>query len=639
MKQRCDRVMHSTTWNLAACAGGVLSLLVLTGCDQRSEASKSVEQASRNARVLTGNGGAQADDADRSKTMAAVLGDAQKAAQSTNDIEKAAGNVLAATAQTDVAETSANKATDLDLEARNKITMMLGMVNEWATTSSTVAAAEGFDPADQLSELSKERAKKQQDIAALQGELQRVESEASSIAAASKAKLDAAAQKQGAYSNMIDGTVAMSASEAAKVVTEANVIRREGDALRLEGMRLQADAESRTPTMRDMKLKIDELTNQVRQFDATESTLRETASNFRAQVEAATDASTLAANRLDGAVGELEAIFDGELKTAFEDAINSYSKARGSASAAQTIAPGVGRLSNGEAQVFIADMQWAKSQAFGNFASTLERLSRVKPTLPQAAKYGEAAAKYRGVQTEALKEAASAFEAAKTAFEGARVAGPSKERLEQLGALIEKARKVTSDESTDVATEFGLTPRAPKYAAEQQEAGEGATDAALTKAIEGLIEASKNDGDWTAHIKGPESIVNLLKSTQRVEKALKSKFNVGMEQAMGPMARGSIDFAAFDASTATIAMNGADAANVTFEGAPMPMKFVKDGGAWKLDIMATMGPQAQMMGMMAGAMTGAMDAIAADIESGAIADVQEVGAALQSKMMEMMGGK
>jgi hypothetical protein len=266
-------------------------------------------------------------------------------------------------------------------------------------------------------------------------------------------------------------------------------------------------------------------------------------------------------------------------------------------------------------------------------------LSRVKPTLPQAAKYGEAAAKYRGFQTEALKEAASAFEAAKTAFEGARVAGPSKERLEQLGALIEKARKVTSDESTDVATEFGLTPRAPKYAAEQQEAGEGATDAALTKAIEGLIEASKNDGDWTAHIKGPESIVNLLKSTQRVEKALKSKFNVGMEQAMGPMARGSIDFAAFDASTATIAMNGADAANVTFEGAPMPMKFVKDGGAWKLDIMATMGPQAQMMGMMAGAMTGAMDAIAADIESGAIADVQEVGAALQSKMMEMMGGK
>lgn len=639
MKQRCDRVMQSKTRTLAACAGGVLSLLALSGCDQRSEAAKSVEQASRNTRVLTGNGGAQADEADRGKTMTAVLGDAQKAAQSIDDMEKAAGNLLAATAQTDLAETTSHKATDLDLQARNKITLMSAMVNEWATTSSTVAAAEGFDPAEQLTELSNLRSGKQKEIAAMRSELQRVESEANSIAAAAKSKLDAAAQKQSTYSNMVDGTVAMSAVEAAKIVTEANVIRREGDALRLEGMRLQADAESRTPTIRDIRLKIEELTNQVRQFESTENTLRETASSFKAQVESATDAATLAANRLDGAVGELEAIFDGELKSAFEDAINSFSKARGSASSAQTVAPGVGRLSSGEAQLHIADMQWAKSQAFGNLASTLERLARVKPTLPQAAKYGESAAKYRGIQTEALKEAASAFESAKSAFDGARVSGPSKERLEQLGVLIEKARKVTSDESTDVATEFGLTPRAPKYTAEQEAAADGASDAALTKAIESLIEASKNDGDWTAFIKGPESILNLLKATGRVQRAVKSKLNATMEDAMGPMARGSIDFASFDASTATIAMNGADSATVMFEGAPMPMKFVKDSGAWKLDIMATMGPQAQMLGMMAGSMTGAMEAVAADIESGTITDPQEVGRAIQTKMMEMMGGK
>lgn len=140
--------------------------------------------------------------------------------------------------------------------------------------------------------------------------------------------------------------------------------------------------------------------------------------------------------------------------------------------------------------------QWAKSQSFGNFASTLDGLARVTPALPQAAKYTEAAGKYRQSQAESLKEASASFEGAAAAFGSARVNGPVKERLEKLGVLIEKAKTATGDSTSDVAAAFGLTKRTqdrkkPAESGTNEGAAAIPVDPELVTALGAFIDAMK----------------------------------------------------------------------------------------------------------------------------------------------------
>jgi hypothetical protein len=58
-----------------------------------------------------------------------------------------------------------------------------------------------------------------------------------------------------------------------------------------------------------------------------------------------------------------------------------------------------------------------------------------------------------------------------------------------------------------------------------------------------------------------------------------------------------------------------------------------------MDMMAMLGPNAAMTGMIAGPMTTVLNDLAAEVEAGKFADLAAFQAALGEKMMNMMGPK
>lgn len=626
-----------------------VSALVLTGCDQRSPTATAVESASRDVLVVSGGGSARPESGDYTKTLTGVASKAQGSANDGTPVEKAAANLLVSTAQLGLATGPAERAASKDLEARTLITRIQAFSNQWSSSSSSAAAAESFDPAAQISELNALRERKQGEIATLQSELTKVQTQVEGLRARAKERLDAAAAKHAVYTKMTSDAVSLSAADAAKVVADANKIRREGDALRLEGSKIDAEAESIAPMIGELRMRVDELANQNKEFEKAQTDLQARAETFRSQAKTARDEANTASNAIDALVGDLEKLFDGDLKAAFDDTIAAVNKSKSAASSSQNASPGFGKLATGESSLLLADAHWAKAESFGNFATTLEILAQVAPKLPYSDKYAESAAKIRQVQAEALKEAAAAYEAAESAFSGARVTGPVKERLEKLAELIKKAQTVTSDANSDVAATFGIPKRVQNVKAAKDDAkdiasGDAAAievDPALTARVAEFVDSMKAGETNLDFITGPEPIVKMVEASGNLDRKLRAKFQSSFAEAMGPMGQGTLNPKAFESLTAqdaTITMKSANSAVVAFSGVP-ELPFSKVDGAWKMDMMAMLGPNAAMTGMIAGPMTTVLNDLAADVEAGKFADLAAFQAALGEKMMNMMGPK
>jgi FtsZ-binding cell division protein ZapB len=621
------------------------SALVLTGCDQRSPTATAVESASRDVLVVSGGGSARPESADYAKTMTGVASTAQGSANDGTAVEKAAANLLVSTAQLGLATGPAERAASKDLEARTLITRIQAFSNQWSSSSSSAAAAESFDPAAQISELNALRERKQGEIATLQSELTKVQTQVEGLRARAKERLDAAAAKHAIYTKMTSDAVSLSAADASKVVADANKIRREGDALRLDGSKIDAEAESIAPMIGELRMRVDELANQNKEFEKAQADLQARAETFRSQAKTARDDANTASNAIDALVGDLEKLFDGDLKAAFDDTVAAVNKSKSAASSSQTASPGFGKLATGESSLLLADAHWAKAESFGNFATTLEILAQVAPKLPYSDKYAESATKIRQVQAEALKEAASAYEAAESAFSGARVTGPVKERLEKLSELIKKAQTVTSDANSDVAATFGIPKRVQNVKAAKDDAsGDAAAievDPALTTRVGEFVDSMKAGETNLDFITGSEPIVKMVEASGNLDRKLRAKFQSSFAEAMGPMGQGTLNPRAFESLTAqdaTITMKSPTSAVVAFSGVP-ELPFSKVDGAWKMDMMAMLGPNAAMTGMIAGPMTTVLNDLAAEVEAGKFADLAAFQAALGEKMMNMMGPK
>ncbi|MFZ4575462.1 MAG: hypothetical protein ACOYN0_13775 [Phycisphaerales bacterium] len=635
------RISPRTFYVLAGLALPLASA-TMGGCDQRSPTSVAVESASREIQVVTGGGGARPEASDYSKTMTKVVTGAGAAAKEGTKVEQAAASLLVATANLGLASEAFDKTVAFDLTARNLATTIQSLASKWSTTSGTAAAAESFDPAAQIRELGALRESKDAEAARLRTELAAVQGRLNGLRSRAKTKLDDAAAKHARYTQLTSDAVRLTAAEAAKVVAEANVIRREGDALRLDGSKITAEADSIAPTIGEMQARIDELANQTKEFQKAQADLEARGTAFRKEASDARDQANTTANQLDAKVGELEKMYDGDLKEAFEALRSALSKANSASASSRDASPGFGKLSVGESQLSIADAAWAQAQSYGNVASVMEGLSRVAPKLPQASKYAEAAAKYRKVETDSLKEASEAFEAAATAFQGARVTGPSKERLEKLGTLIEKAKTVTSDRTADVTATFGLPSRStPTIKSSGAAAATGDTDPALLTRLEEFLVAMKAGDTRADLIEGPAPVIKLVQASGNLDKKLREKLGSSFAEAMGPMGKGALDPKMFESLTvaqAKVEMTGADSAKVTWDGVP-PMPFKKTGEGWKLDIMTLLGPEGQRAAIMAGPMTKVFDELAKDVEEGKIADTAALAAAMSQKMMNLMGPK
>lgn len=637
---------------------------LLWGCDQRSENAKAIEAAGRDLRsagAIVGADGAGVNDAGLRAAAARV----QEASTSGSDSEKGSASLILSQTMAAQGEAAIAKAKDLELTARNLAMRIISASGEWTQHNAVAAAADALDVSRDLSAISASRSEKEKELGIERARLEQIKRELEELTAASRAKIAAADAKTTEYATLVQSAAKLTATESATVHERAGVLRREGDALRADGLKIQASADEKSPLVPEITLIIDKLQKQITNLDETAANLRRRSESAKAESAAAREAAEEVASKIDQDVVQLTTLRDSEISPAYEAALSQLRKAASTANAAASAMPGGGKVAGGGAQLAVAEALWARGSGARAYAWTLDSLAAATPKLPNADDYRNKAASARKEAEDSIKAATEAFESARSAIEsgGNRSTGAEvKARLAKLGEDIEKkAKNVTDGIWLDLQAPPPPAGEGESMPATASREGGVAVPDDLRAFLAEYVNAVKNrDTDkvaqWT-HTSDPalKDAVVILGGFQKAmfaaDAACQSKFNQPIDQVMASnpmlgmmfqqMAGAKAQLAAFDTLSVAdlpIVMQGADKAIVTLPASPMPVEFVRINGAW----MQGLGSQEAALKMAAPMMKGlaplqaVMEAWAADVNAGKFADAQSAAADFAAKAMPAM---
>ncbi len=242
-----------------------------------------------------------------------------------------------------------------------------------------------------------------------------VEGQLNDLKGRAKTKLDGAAAKDAQYGELTQQAVKLTATQAVPVVEQANKIKREGDALLLDGTKLDAQAQSIAPQITEIDAIISQLTNQKKDLEAADAALVQRLATSKAEAAEARAGATAAGVEIEKGVGRPGETSFGRDRRGLCQAAGFFNKASTAARDASQQARRVPQGRSGDAQLSIADMHWQKAQGLRTFARPGQP-EQGRAALPQRA---DSAAKAKAASDQAKQEleaAGTAIEAAKTAF-------------------------------------------------------------------------------------------------------------------------------------------------------------------------------------------------------------------------------
>jgi hypothetical protein len=633
----------------------VAGTAALTACDQRTDATKSVQAASQSLHavgVAPGTGSNKYE-----AKLKEIAGSLSEAASNGTEGEKAAAAVLLTQTVMGQGELASLTAKNAELAVRNRVTLINGLVASWSRHKSMAVAAESFDPSKEIATLTAAQAMVQSELKQQEAALAAAKASQAKFAAEAKAKMDEASAAATQYATLTQSTVSMSATKAAEVVQKANEFRRKADDLRTQGGKLQAQADLLEPTVNEYSVLADKCRKQIKNFQESVKGLEARLATARDEAKQASDAATVAANDLDKLVAEALDARVKEVVPAYVAAIDLFGKAASKSAGSKAAAPGVGSVAVGSAKLSIGETNWAKAQGARSLAATLDTLASIKPALPNAADYKTKAGEAREEAKQAVDAASAALDEAKAAFESARITDKAvKERLTKLGEQLAKAKDVAA--GAEIIPPPAAEPAAPADSGKSEAApaaGAASVDPALIAAAEKVLAATRDfqsaslvetaagvDGDAMATIK---QMCEFQDSMGSVDKACRAKFQKSMAEvlASNPMMGGMMKgmsaggASAIKAADLKFTVEG-DTATASGEGMPRPVHFAKKDGAWVLDLSseAAMAPMLKAQLGMLTQMGAVMQAWGKDIEAGTYADASAASSGLMQKLMPMM---
>ncbi|MFA6043485.1 MAG: hypothetical protein WC718_00750 [Phycisphaerales bacterium] len=625
-------------------------MLLAGGCDQRTEAGKAVEQSSRQLEVLNAAGSTPAPEAIRQKSYTDVVATAG-GTKSGTDGEQAAAKMILASAQRGLSDGPATLAIEAEGKLRTMINLTQVSLANWSSANASADAAASFDISKQLADIAASKAEREKEIATdtkRKGELQKRIADLRSLA---KAKLEQADAKQDQYVKQMATTGQMSAVQATPIVEAANVVRREGDKLRLEGLKISAEADQIEPVLAEATAQVAKATKQRADLDEIEKSLSE---RLAASKKEAADMRALAQNaasEIDKGVAEIEALRSGELASQYGKSMDAIKKGLVAAKDAQKDGGPSAKLSVALAQVDMAEASWGKAQSVAAFASLLDSLAHANHPLPNASAY---ATKLEGVQKEFAElttQAGEAFGAAQTAIQGVRVQDKgATERLEKLKGLLENAGKYLKGEEKDLAAAFQLQSRATKPAAiAEATPGAPGDEAGAVRGVLQAFNAAQKSGNAAASLAlfdldSPAAAASpstaFVRASIKLDAACFAKFKKSFGQIAAaslptgtPGAETGIDVAKADIQVA------GDIARVTGPGVPGVLKLNRTNGRWLIDPTSLTSALPPMPGLQdkIPLLTKATDAFADDVLAGKYPDEATLGQAYVGQIMKVMG--
>lgn len=656
---------RSRGWTLAVIAGATTGVwtLGLWGCDSRTPTAKAVEEASRHMSVLTTSGSpAPSLEIEREKFT--------KVTETLRDVldtglpqERAAAIVLTAQAKLGLAEHAAGEAAAAERESLNRATVVRGLLAAWSNHSSQAAATEGYDPSAVIESFLKQAGER--DAEAVKAEAMRLELSAkiAGLRAEIKGKSESAAAAENTYASLKSQAVTVSATAAEGLIKQAAESKRAADTSRLEAALVTARADQLEPQAREAELQVSQFKNQKRTLESMAAQLRTAFEESKKEAAGARSDAAAVAETLDKKLSELRAHREDALSKAFDSAASQFTDAAATVRKATGDDNGTSKLVLGAAKQSAGDLYWARAHGQRAYADLLRTLSASKPGLSNREKYLAEAGEVEKAMKESAESAKAAYEEARGAYTSAKATGEAKEKLQNLGSILERmpelidgkipnlAAAMAAIKASQTAPDEAAAPAATDDVA-QAEGGDLAStvDAVLLAMGEKRVSDLRGMMHFAAGYEAAgDGVVRMGEAFSKLDTACKAKFGAGAEEltkalgagatGMRGMQMGGEAWVGKKASDLDVKSEG-DTGTATLPGTDETMHFVKVAGVWKLDLQLEKLIPAESMSQAAamfGPLAEGFESLAAEVDAGRYNTIDAVRVGLMQKLQAAMG--
>lgn len=653
------------TMRLLSVCSLALGMTALTGCEPEDPTRAAVRSGARDLRALAGGGPAPAPADMQRETYTKVAAAVQPVA-GTEGSASAAGLILAQ-AQSGLSEGPAAEALRLERESLNRLTVLRATFDQWLSHTVAAQAAAAYDPSAQIEEYRSAAAALDPRIAEQRTQKDQVEAQIADLRSRAKSKADEGQALALRYAEMRERSLTMTATQAEGLIREANLIKRQGDALTNDGQRLTAEADLLQPQAVELGLLTAQLENQKASVERALKELEAQREASRAEAATAGAASAQAAESIKSELDALRTLRSGPLAEAYASALQNLSTSGASARKAATSAAAQSKLGGGSASQGAGDLHLIAAGGHRQVAVFLESIAGATPAFPDATAVAQAAKEARDAEKASLESAKAAYEQARDAFSGVSARGEIKDRLTRLSETLDLVARWAGGEAVDLSAAARPPEPAEEAPAEQpapdQAPAPAADDESAIRAILAASIEGQRAGDMSAfrsmmHAASPDeqafidASIDSQEAIARLDNATKARFQGSFVEALArnPMAGQA-------ASTITAALNTtADDYQITINGdsavasapnIPIPVTFARIDGQWKATVdLSQIPPEAR--GMTLGIMQASAEAARgaqADLEAGSLQSADAVVNAFMLKLqpaimrlMQQQGG-
>lgn len=669
---------------VAALAGGLV-LLGAVACGKTDEAERSLRMAQIELDLISAGGGSRAlrtvdpDEVrgaspeqraelrdsqalagtrvkdeivgETRKRLQSVVANANKAAGSASPGLSAAGKLMAARAQAELAKLDSERAGELGTGLRLLSDRCVRLLSGWRRVQTMATSYAAQDVSGEI------RAAEQR-IADLRGRIAETQRGRESLEAQRAEYLRAAeqaAQAARAARAELPAIRAGATSETDRLERERRAAEagRRADAHDRQSSEAAGQAQQIEPLIADAARQIESYQREVQLWTSTRTALESRARDARESAESSRRLAAANAAEFAGALDELRARL-GEVLAASSAAERSFRESLANARAAAQTHSGT----RGGADALAAVTQQLLGGLLLDRADALSLLqdmltlarAEVVHGLPNPARPDDESLVERIRQARA--EGREALQGALQIFGG--MSGPAQELGEAAKQRLE--RLAEGDHDSVVATPRTGSMPAPASGASAPGTADGPEVAELREALRRLQQSAESDPESAlrflhATTPGEQAFLNsvrpLMAVQGRLNRLCRQKFGVSYDaiaaRAMpGATMGASMDFMV-DADHYVLTPEGPGRIRGTHRDMPgSTMTFLKVGGEWKMAMpeeVSQLPPEAAgMMQAMIGMLSGPMNSMADDLEAGRLATEAQVEQRIRQMLQGLMGG-
>ncbi|MEO1715955.1 MAG: hypothetical protein AAFR76_02475 [Planctomycetota bacterium] len=330
--QRARRATHRAAARRRIALGAVcVASLGLPGCIEEDELPGAIDKVSMELESLAAPGTSIPGKQMRVDTYNEAISTLRPLVNEGTDAQKADAWLLIARSELGLAADPIAATSEARSELASAIAGIRAEVVSYREIAALAAAAESFDPADEIAELQGKILQRETEADGIRSQMAEVQNEIAGLEAQAAEARAAAQEHRRAEASLRSEMMSMSAQDALPLATQAAEQRSRADDLEADAERRMAEADVLRPQITAFESEIDRLADQrtlleesVESLNAERESTAAEAADYRAR-------ATEIAGRVTAAIADANAYRTGPLRQVYDEAVSALETAGESA--------------------------------------------------------------------------------------------------------------------------------------------------------------------------------------------------------------------------------------------------------------------------------------------------------------------